>query len=684
MASVPSAEFAVNIGGNFADGALSNVEAAEKLADAMDQDMASLKAMQGALRNLSAGHMGATKDAKALREQIAAQKVVLAQNQVQALKLGTTVVAQARAAKQAREVEAKAQLVAQKAAQQAATQAAKEAKAQLVAQQAAQRTAQQATKTVALEARKLSAQHFQVFRDQLMASNTAVGSMTSSAVRLTSVLGKGGVAGAVGLAVVALLAVASATGIAVGALGKYALGVLDARRAEMIRLEGLTKLPNWFGVAAGKATDMQAAIDRVSQKVALGRDRIVAYAESLYRMGLRGKNLDVTLQATATRASVLGEEMGNAYASMAMGAALTGRSLKAMADLTERRFGALARKQMLSFTVQIQKARENFDALFRGVRIEGFLSRFAVLTEMFSQSTATGRALKVMLETLLNPLFGSADHGAPILKRFFQGIVIGALYAGIGVLRLRNWFRTTFGGMGKDWDLANKAVYAGIAVVGIFTAQLVVLTAAVTALGVALGIVFAVNIAAAGIVVGALAAIGYGFYKLYTWADKARKWLGMGWGEVGVAILAGLLNPFSTLFTVGLKLGKKMLEGFKQAWEIKSPSRVAFRLVSHDIAGGGQRGAESAGPRVGVSVGRMFMPRDPGPSAGGRGYTEAGGGAAFGGRLGASGGEGKRISIDQLHVHTSGGGNPRKDAYELYQELCSLFEAEELSVGGAF
>lgn len=615
-----SATFAVNLGGDFSQKAGDDAQAADKLADALDNDMASLKSMQAALRNLSQGSLGATKEARALKEQIAAQKAAIGGTQAQLLQMG-----------------------------------------------AGLRRTGKATKESSLD----SARGLQSMVEQLKGSSGAAGSMTRSVASLTAQLGKAGLYGAAALAVIAVVAVGSALTLATLALAKYALGVQDARRAEMIRLEGLTKLPSYFGIAAGKATDLQAAIDRVSAKVALGRDKIYGYAESLYRAGLRGKNLDAALSGTAIRASVLGEEMGAAFAGMAAGAALTGQSVIQLAKRTEQQLGGLARRQMLSFSVQLQKAKENLDALTRGVKIEGFLSGFATLTEMLSQSTATGRALKVMLETLLNPLFGDAEHGAPIVKRLFQGMVIGALGVTIAILKLRKWWRDSFGGMRSDTNWANVAVYVGIGAVVALTLTLVTLTATVLALGSAFAFVFGATVLTFGLpfllLGAAIAGVVYAFMWVLREANKFYQLIkDVPWSEIGVEILQGILGPLAYLWKAGKTLGLQMVKGFKEAWEIRSPSRVAGVLVERDIAGGAIGGANRAGPRVGRAMGKMFT-----PSAADRYYDSPGAGRQ-GGR--------KALSIRELHVHTSSD-DPKKAALEIYDELCTLLEGSAIEVG---
>ena len=558
------ATFAVNIGGDFQQGSLANADAADKLAAALDEDVIALRAMQGALRNLKSGNLEASEEAKQLKLQIAAQKAVIGSTQQELLKFGD-------------------------------------------AWKRNRKGSKDSAIEFAAQARSMS-----TFMDQIAGSNTTLGAFLSKTQSLSGQLGKAGLAGALALVVVGFAAVTAAIVAANVALASYALRVVEARQAEMIRLEGLTKLPNWFGIAAGKAGDMKAAIDRVSASYALGRDKIAQYTETLYRMGFRGRNLDQVLEGVTIRASVLGEEMGQAFASMAMGAVLTGQSIKGMVDKTKAQFGELAQRQMLSFSVQLRKARENIDGLFANVKISSFLKGFAEINRMLSQSSVEGRALKAIIESMLNPLFGASEKGAPVMKRLFQGMILGALDLAIAVARLRLWWRDTFGEMRTGINWTTIAVYAGIGAFTLMALTVAGLTAAVATFGAVVAFVFGAQLLTIGlpfVLLGAaIWAVIAAVKKLFEWVDKLRNFLGANWREVGVAISHGLTDPLSGIGDIGFLLGRKMVQGFKDAWGIRSPSAVARRMVRQDIAAGATRGADEGGRKAGYAIGKAFMP----------------------------------------------------------------------------
>src|SRR5688500_3683973 len=104
----------------------------------------------------------------------------------------------------------------------------------------------------------------------------------------------------------AVLALSAATVGAIALLVRYAITQADVRRSELLRLEGLTTLRNAYGLAAGSATELQAAIDRTSSSTALGREQLTGMAEGLYRAHLRGSALADSLEALAIVESMQG------------------------------------------------------------------------------------------------------------------------------------------------------------------------------------------------------------------------------------------------------------------------------------------------------------------------------------------------------------------------------------------
>lgn len=478
--------------------------------------------------------------------------------------------------------------------------------------------------------------------------------------------------GAVALGLVAIaaavVAVTVATIAATAALLKYGLAQANARRAEMLRLEGLTKLRNYYGVASGSAAELQTAIDQVAGKTALGRDETAKWAAQLYKMHLRGQNLTDTLEAVAIKATVQGEAQAQMFAGWAAGAAMSGRSVKKLADDVKARLGGIAAKQMLDLDVQTKKLHESLDMLFGGLKIEGALRALNELTSLLSQNTASGRALKFIFETVFQPILDAVTGASPILKRFFQGLIIGGLYVVIAVLKLRNAFRDTFGDVGlfKGLDGAQLALYAGAALVG-------TLTAGVLALGAAMALAAAPVLMVAG-----------AFYALYkVGASLVNLWASIDWSALGTSMAQGVVD--------GLKRGSKWVvdavrgmgtaawKAFRGALGIASPSK-AFAQLGLQIPAGVELGVEKGTPGAQRSVAELVdvpryprIPAEPGPSSS----------PAVASAPGSSGGGGTvSLQIDQINVYASSSEAPAI-ASSLRSELAELLEQLLLQMGGA-
>jgi len=381
-------------------------------------------------------------------------------------------------------------------------------------------------------------------------------------------------------------------------------------------------------------------------------------------MGLRGQNLEYALEGVAIKASTQGEAAAQAFAGMAAGASLTGRSVKALSDNVKARLGGIAARQMLSLTVQSDKLKESMDALFRDVNLEPLLVGLKEVYALFSQNTVTGRALKFLMETILQPLINAVGEAAPYMKAFFQGMVLAALKTAIAVVKLRNWFRDTFGKsqlfegiftLNNALRAGQLLVYALAAGLGLVTAALVVMAAPVWALLRLLKLLWDVGAAVID------------FFANLTWADVGK--------GIAAGITAGLEGAGKVLFGESLTgLAKFGLDAFRKAIDSHSPSKK-FLALGLTIPQGVEAGVKQGAPRAQRAVGSMIdvPPAPSAPASGG-----AGGGAA-----GASAGaRGPILTIGELHFHAHDK-QPREMADELRRELERVFESLAITLGAA-
>ncbi len=494
------------------------------------------------------------------------------------------------------------------------------------------------------------------FADLAAAAGQAPGPLGGVTARLASL--QGALAG--GLLVAGLLAVAAAVvaiGVAsvgaVGALGAYGVAQADAARSELLRLEALTKLRRIQGAGVGNASEMQAAIDRVSDSTALGRDKLEEYTAQLYRMGVRGANLDAALEGMAIRGAVLGDQYARGFAAMAAGAARAGRDVGALTEAVRGRLGGVAARQLLSLDVQARRLRQNFSALFRGLKIDGFLGALKGVADLFSQSTASGRAMKQILEVMFQPLLDGAEGAGPVVKRFFQGMIIAAQELTIAVLRIRIWFKRTFG---DSEILANLDAARVGALAGGFAFS--VLAVAVIGSVVALGLLAA----AIAIPIVLLGALGYAIASV---VDKAITYFqNTSWRDIGFDLVdgltGGLLSGGARAIEAVRKLAGRLRDTLTSALQIRSPSRV-FAGLGVQIPRGLAMGVEADTPRVERAVEDMVgVP------------------SAVGVRGGA--GAGVSISIGDVHVHASST-DPGEMAQSFVDKLVLALQGAGIGMG---
>lgn len=633
-----SASFAIELEDGTSGAANAAANALQTLRGQIDGDTKALAAMQRAMKNLQGGTVVNVQQFKALQAGIAAKRGAIAEAQSSFIALGGTF-------------------------------------------------AKTGGGTKALESR------FAAMIEQSKGMPGPLGMLVAKFQALSKAVGGGAIAlGLVGI-VAGLALLVAATAKAIASLYHYGIAQADARRSELLRLEGMTKLRNYWGVAAGNAADMQQAIDQVSASSALGRDRIAAYSDQLYKMHLRGANLTAALEGVAMKASVQGDAQASMFAQWAAGANMTGQSVKRLADDVKARLGGIAAAQMLSLTVQAEKQHESFAALFSGLKIEAFLKGQAAVKGLLSQSTNSGKALKAILTTMLQPLIDAATKAQPIIKRFFQGMIIGALRIGIALLEVRNWFLRTFGAPDvlKGFDKQNAALLVGEATVGLLAAGLGVASVAAAALSVKLtamlipalwGLVRGAGaLALEGLVIAApfLLAAAAIFAVINTGRLLYQLWQEIDWKGLGTSmwqgITAGLKSGAKWVQNAAKSLAKSVTASFKEALGISSPSRVFARLGIAIPMGIGM-GVQAGAPMARRQVADIIQPTFPR-----LGQSGAQGGAGEQSR-GAIGGNTSSVQIGEIHVHAPTS-DPQGMAAAFKDELARVLEGVAIQLGAA-
>jgi hypothetical protein len=443
---------------------------------------------------------------------------------------------------------------------------------------------------------------FKGLGDKMKAGGGPLGNFAGKLGGLRSMLVAGGMIGATVALVAALAALAAGLAYVTISLIKYGLAASGARRAELLQLEGLTKIRNWYGLAAGKASDLQASIDKVSDSSALGREQINGLAQGLYKAGLRGKAFTDGLEGLAIVTSAAGDEQAAFYKQMILGAGRAHGSIKKVTDDIKARFGEIAARQALGLDVQLKKLRENFSRLVDGLKLEPLLKGLKSVTELFSQSTASGRALKQIFEVMFQPFIDGMAEAGPIGRRFIQGMILAVQRLVIEFLILKIRIKKAFKDAKIDIDGGTLAITAGRLAVALLVGGLVMAAVAAGILGIALAAI------AAPFVLGAMLALA-ALDMVYEAVTSFKEDLENGnWAEVGLALIKG--------FAVGITGGvgfvveaiKHMIglaiKTAKAALDSHSPSRVGAKL-GLTLPQGHAQGVDQGRPLVAMASKRM-------------------------------------------------------------------------------
>lgn len=486
-----------------------------------------------------------------------------------------------------------------------------------------------------------------------------------------------GNASKIALVAVAAGFVALGVGAAVAAKGltNYAVQAQNARRAELLQLESVTRLRTVYATAfrlpRDNAAELQTTIDKVSASVSIGRDEVAQYAIQLEKMGVRANNMPAALKAVATAASGWGTEQANQTATWAAQLALTGGSVDKLAQRVDRQIGGNVKKRMLDLNVQQKKLAESQQALFGSVDISGLLKANKAWNDMFAQSTASGRALKQFLGSLVQPLVDAWTAGLTASKNFFLQLMIWGVRVGIMWQRLRLGLR----------DLGLEAYYKeltgnteALIAVGSVLAYNVLPPLALGLWGVAkaMGAV-AVKVAIATWPFLLAAAAIWGLIKIVELLYVI--WREVDWPALGKAVWDGIVGFLITAkdraAEVFHNLAKTCSDAFRKAFGIASPSKL-FAQYGQDITAGLTLGIEAGTPKAQQATEGLIKP----PDAGAMVDSIAGGGAAGGG--------GSGVQIATLNVYCTKDTQPsdaKQIAASIKRELENILASVAIQMG---
>lgn len=389
---------------------------------------------------------------------------------------------------------------------------------------------------------------------------------------------------------VVVIAVTTALIAGTAAVLRWSIGLSDANRSARLLSDGIAG-----SVAGGRELD--AAIKSLERRVPQTSDELRSMAADLAKTGLKGQALTNALEDTATKAAKL-------------------------------KWGPDFAKGAVSLDKLSARLKGNIAGIFGGLNLDKFAGALGRIVDLFDETSITGKAIKVVFESLFQPLVDGLTKLEPKIVAAFIQFQIWVLKALIAIKP----FGSTIVMVAKVVGAAFLAVVAAIAVV--------------------IGVIVAVN-AAAMVLAAGLMYLGVKFVELVTSAvafaaaiisepGKALTWLQEKFNEV-VAFLSGLsLAELGSQLIQGLVSGimsggaavvssvtgvvSNAIDAAKSALGIASPSKV-FAEIGAYTAEGMAGGVEEGAGQVQSSIESMVEP--PAPGAGGAAAGSGGGGTYY-------------------------------------------------------
>lgn len=570
-----TATFAVELEDETSGAAARATGALKEMRAAIDADVAALRQMQAAQRQLQQGTVVNVGAFKQLRDQITATKTRIANAQAQYVSLGGTF--------------------------------------------------------EKVKSPEVDATNIKDLADGAKGAVPVLGEFIERGNNLAKALGSGGVAGAFVVAGVAGLAFAAIIlGAVIGAIVKVASFGLEAAAAYR-QLSLSLELAAIAGKSlATSGDDAAQAVSNIAANVPIAAEEVGSLADQLLRAGVNGPKFEQALRAVSL-AKVAGQDVKKLVAELKA----AGGNIDAITDKIEGKFGPVVEAMMLDPQVQMKKFRENLAKLFVGLKIEPVLRSFRDFVRLFDESTSSGRALKTLLETIFNPIFAGLAEVGPAAGAFFKGMLVGALKVAIVVLTVKKRLEEAFGGkldLGEvNWRLLGQvvlvaavalvlvaaAIAAVVVWVGLMTAGVLLVVGAFIGLAVAAAVGIAMLVS---VVVGGLSSLlNFVISRTAAMVDAGL--------QFAAGLAQGIRDGLSEVINAAAELAQGAVDSVKNKLKMRSPSRVMFE-AGINTGEGFTGGLEESGSDVQAAAADAFNVA-PAAAGGGSPAAPGGGGITF-------------------------------------------------------
>lgn len=407
--------------------------------------------------------------------------------------------------------------------------------------------------------------------------------------KLTSSLGSAGpyVAIAVGVAaiVAAIVAVGVAAVVATAKVAAWAVSLADAARTQHLLAEGVAG-----SVAGGRALDAQ--IDALTTKVPLAREDLLQMALELRKTGLEGTALAKALDDAAVKAATA-------------------------------KFGPNFAKQLLSLDSQSARFKKNVAGLFGGLQIEGLLAALQHLIGLFDETSASGRAIKVVFESLFQPMIDGATKLEPLIARAFIKLEIWALRALIAIKPHSEQILRFAEALGVV-----AAVIVGVAAVA-FTVLITPLLVLAGLTAAAIEACYQLGAALSSVASTITSSVGNALQWLEDRLDAVVQFFeSHSFYEIGSMLVQGLIDGIvgkgQAVVDSVTGIANGAVDAAKRALGIASPSRVFAEIGVHTAAGFSQ-GIDQGMPDAQSSIESLTSPEPAQLGAGSSSSSGSGG-----------------------------------------------------------
>ena len=418
---------------------------------------------------------------------------------------------------------------------------------------------------------------------------------------------------------VAVIAIATAAITATIAVTAWAVSLSDAANTQSRLYQGMVQ-----SVKGGEA--LEASVNSLASRVPLTNDKLRSMAGELAKTGLRGKELEDALESAAVKAS-------------------------------EAQFGPEWAKQVNSLDKLNERFKNHLTGLFR-LKTDDLQAGLGRLVSLFDETSVTGKAIKVVFDSLMQPLIDGLTGLVPVIVKTFIQFEIYAMKALIAIKP----YGSTIAAAAKALAVLGAVILGVVAVAlgivigaaALFLTRVVLVWSAIISWGesmIATG--KAVWSFGESIMSGAGGALDWLMGKV----TEVTDWLGsLSLSQIGTDLIAGLAQGLlgggpAVLEAISGVVGGA-IDSAKKLLGIASPSKV-FAEIGANTAAGMQEGVDSGQADVQGSIDALVAPPAVSPISNIGGSTSTSG-HTFTGNIILQTAKGGKDAMDQFLAFLEG------------------------------